>query len=333
MRCLTLAREFSALGAEVKFFCREVEGDLNYFIKKQGYDVLTYEATVPVGKTEARWSLEAQNYDAQVLAGHIDEKVDWIVVDHYGLDEHWERAVRGVCKKLLCIDDLANRMHDCDFLLDQNGECPGGKNYTDKLSRRAVKLIGPQYALLNNQFKVWRDKRRLREGRVDHVLVFMGSGDLYNSTQYALQGLINSGFKGSIDVVLGSSNRHSKLLEHICKHIHRARIHVQVDNMAELMHKADLSLGAAGATTWERACLGLPTLAVTLAQNQVPIAQYAASHGLLFWLGDHGVINADDWAQAIRSVLDGPELCRQMSINGASLVDGNGVARVMKVLI
>jgi UDP-2,4-diacetamido-2,4,6-trideoxy-beta-L-altropyranose hydrolase len=199
------------------------------------------------------------------------------VVDHYGIDVRWERALRGVCQRLMVIDDLADRTHECDLLLDQSlGRM--ATDYARLVPEAATLLTGPSYALLRPEFVSLRAQSLVRraEPKLEHLLVTLGGVDKDNVTTQVLDALDVSTLPETvrITVVMG---QHAPWLETVRSRAARMRqpteVLVGVRDMARLMANSDLAIGAGGTTTWERCTLGLPTLTVVVAENQREVAK------------------------------------------------------------
>jgi len=126
MRCLTLADALREQDAECQFVCREHEGHLMGYIRSRGHDTHALPRTRPSSSFEsdlahASWlGVDWQTDAAQTRQALGNAALDWLIVDHYALDRPWESALRSSCKRIMVIDDLADRQHDCDLLLDQN---------------------------------------------------------------------------------------------------------------------------------------------------------------------------------------------------------------------
>lgn len=323
MRCLTLADALRAQGAQTRFLCRQQPGHLGNLIQAQGH-LLTWLPDTAAGA------------DADALASAaalaLGAPHDWLVVDHYALDATWERVQRGVAKMILVIDDLADRPHDCDLLLDQNLQVAG--RYGTRLSGACQALIGPRYALLRPQFAEARRTLSSRTGQVRRLLLFFGGADAGGETLKALAALKLLGRNGlDTDVVIGQSNPHRDAIAAACRAVPRTVLHVQADNMAELMATADLCLGAGGGASWERCCLGLPTLVVTTADNQVEQSSVLAEAGAQSYLGPAESVDAQRWAHTLACVLELPHLLKHMADQASSLVDGKGAVRVANHLL
>lgn len=275
MRCLTLSRILREQGASVVFACRDLPGGMSDYLRVNGYDV-----ALLTGKENDAVKTAA------ALRNIFPDGADWVVVDHYGLDIAWERQLRPHTRRLMAIDDLADRRHDCDLLLDQNYYANCDARYAGLVPDACVTFLGPKYVLLRDEFAAERQKLRQRDGQIRRILIFFGGSDPGNLTYRILSYL--QGFLGpeiAIDVVVGSINPYKSTIEGLCNRTLNARFHCQVSNMAELMNNADLAIGAGGATTWERCALCLPTLTFVLAENQLKTTQDLAAIGVVRYLG------------------------------------------------
>lgn len=344
MRCVTLAEALAGRGVNVGFLCRNLSGNYTNWLISRGIQVYRLEQPSQtltlddVSDIYERWlavPLSVEIAEVSSCLAGVPE-IDWLVVDHYALDHRWERSMRRYAKRILAIDDLANRLHDCDLLLDQNFSGDQVNRYADLVPSGCPMLMGPSYALLRPEFIEWRNEARVRHGSVSRIFLFMGGSDLTNVTSKVLRALGNSRFADlalSVDVVTGQSNPHNPEIRALCARDGRLRHMEQVSNIAELMAGADLAIGATGASTWERAALGLPTLAVSIAENQREIARYAAQMGVLTWLGDEGAVSVDDWVDSIALALASPALLQSQASAGLALVDMLGVDRVIERML
>jgi UDP-2,4-diacetamido-2,4,6-trideoxy-beta-L-altropyranose hydrolase len=336
-RCATLGSALRKIGAEVRFICRDLPGHYADWLRARGFAVVLLPApqvsmslSSSCSSQYKRWLEVDSMIDAdqcyEVLHG-VD--LDWLVVDHYALDASWERAVCPPSARVLVIDDLANRTHACDLLLNQNFHPSVKVRYAD-LAPSAELMLGPCYALLRPEFAAGRSLIHPRSGVVRKLLVFLGGSDSANVSAVVLRTLAARGSNELIvDVIAGQSNPHIDELRALCASV-GAHLHVQVNNISAYMADADLAIGAAGVATWERAALGLPTLAVSVADNQSEIASQAQELGLLRWLGEAAKVGEADWGAAIDWACANPEALRVQSTAGMQIVDGLGVSRVLE---
>lgn len=341
MRCLTLAEELRQAGAEVGFITRNHEGNLNDLIRNKGFKLYELPAVTQVMSNNstrveyAAWFGTSQENDASETIEILkDNQPDWLIVDHYAIDEVWERLVRFYVKKTMVIDDLADRKHECDLLLNQNYVSGEHQRYDDLILPSCTMLLGPQYALLRKEFTKAREDLKPRDGSVNRVFVFFGGVDPDNMTEKALEALSTKEF-GHIhaDVVIGVANPYRAAISNAVKQRPRTTLYVQVDNIAELMAKADLALCAGGTTTWERFCLGLPSIVVTIADNQVPFTRDLHQDGLLRWLGTSQGVDVHVLHKGLLQVLQDSERNRHEAEKGMQLVDGMGTFHVSEMLL
>ncbi|MCL6444651.1 MAG: UDP-2,4-diacetamido-2,4,6-trideoxy-beta-L-altropyranose hydrolase, partial [Alicyclobacillus sp.] len=258
--------------------------------------------------------------------------VDWLIVDHPSLDERWEGALCGYVDRILVIDDLANRPHDCDLLVDHNLHDNIEHRYDPWLDSRTIQLLGPGYALLRPEFARIRSRMSTRIHRLNRVIVSFGGVDAGNETAKVLRALASWHPPGvQVDVIAGQANPNWHMLQRTTADLSHVTLHRQVDDMAAMMAKADLAIGACGLTALERCCLGLPALvAVTSAAQRAPALALAAT-GSIVHLGDAVKLTYLQYLQAIYNV-DTP-LLRSMSKAAMQLVDGLGCSRVADALM
>lgn len=310
MRCLTLADTLRARGAEVRFISRAHQGGAQALLERRGYACVSLPAPVTAARlaedlAHSAWLGTSLEEDlVQSSAALADWPADWLVVDHYAIDWRWERGMRLRVPRIMVVDDLADRRHDCDLLLDQNFYRDIDTRYAGLVPAHCKCLLGPGYALLRAEFGTAVACSQREEAPVGRILLFMGGMDGGNATEMALRGLHDVASAGvAIDVVLGASAPHLEQVRALCDITPNARLHVQVDNMAELMASADLAIGACGSATWERCFLGLPTIAIVLADNQRKSAQDLADAGYIVNLGDVGAVTPLAVAQAVAALM------------------------------
>lgn len=310
----------------VEFVSRTQPGDLCDLIEEKGFRAHRLSPQMPeivFANQPSVFSIDAR-VDCALTAEALrldGRSVDWLIVDHYGLDATWERCMRPFAKRIFVIDDLADRQHDCDALLDQNLYVETTRRYDGLVPAHCAVFLGPAYALLREEFHAIRPKTRVRDGRVRRILVFFGGGDPTNETAKALEALRLLGRTDiAVDVVVGSANPHREAVRTLCGQMPNTAYHCQVDNMAELMVAADLAVGAGGSTTWERCYLGLPTLTVVTAENQLATTRALAQAGGARYLGWFHEVDAGHLAQAIGDACTRQEMLREMSFRAMRLI-------------
>jgi UDP-2,4-diacetamido-2,4,6-trideoxy-beta-L-altropyranose hydrolase len=234
---------------------------------------------------------------------------DWLIIDHYALDRNWESAMRDCARRIAVIDDLADREHDCDLLLDQNLVVGMSERYEGKVPEQCVSLLGPRFALLQDAYAVLRREVLPRKGPVKRLLVFFGGSDPENLTARTLTAIESLDLTDvAVDVVVGNSNPHRAEVMAMASKIPGAALHTDLPSLAPLMASADLALGAGGVTSWERCCLGLPSLVITFAANQGPVAAELDRRGLIRWLGDSATVDLASISRAVEETCVVPTL-------------------------
>jgi UDP-2,4-diacetamido-2,4,6-trideoxy-beta-L-altropyranose hydrolase len=351
MRCLTLADALRAQGAQCRFICREHPGNLIETIQQRGYTVNSLLAGVLHTQIAINIDSHQVDYSGQALAHaawlgctwQADAtdtaavlaylQPDWLVVDHYALDHRWETALAPHHKKLMVIDDLADRTHQCNLLLDQNlGRQP--QDYAGLVPPVCQVLTGPQYALLRPEFAALRaySLQRRQTSGLKHLLITMGGVDQPNATGQTLQALKNCPLSPDcrITVVMGLTAPWLEDVKALAAQMPwPTDVLVNITDMAQRMADSDLAIGAAGSTAWERCCLGLPTLMVVLADNQMVGAAALELAGAAALLGRVNEIKTQlpvHIAAASQGVLS------NMSNTASQLTDGHGAAKVLSEL-
>lgn len=342
MRCLALADFLRQRGARCRFVCRDLPGNMAAQISGLGYRVDLLSATTSPPRAQlqgeyARWLGVTAAEDAlQTRQALMDGPLNWLVVDHYGLDLSWEREMRGRgSERLLVIDDLANRAHLCDVLLDQNpGRVPA--DYEGLLPLECRTLVGPRYALLRPEFAECRAqslKRRIRSG-ARRLLVTLGGIDKDHRTLDVLRALSACDLPAEcrIVVVMGALAPGIAQVRDVAAGMQvPTEVRVGVTDMAALMAESDVAIGAGGVTALERCCLGIPTLTVVVAENQRRGVEALAAQGAALLL-DCGLAFEVGFKKAFEKFGD-PVFLEKMQDACASMVDGLGVSRVAEEML
>jgi UDP-2,4-diacetamido-2,4,6-trideoxy-beta-L-altropyranose hydrolase len=345
MRCLTLADALKVQGADCHFICRVHSGHMIDLIRQRGHTVTALPAGQPLPATangpvlqlaHAAWlGCDWQTDAEQMIAMLADLQVGWLVVDHYALDQRWEEALEPHYRKLLVIDDLADRAHNCDLLLDQNlGRQP--QDYADLVPTHCQVLTGPQYALLRPEFAALRPyslQRRQEQPALRQLLISMGGFDQPNATGQVLQALKTCALPADcrITVVMGLTAPWLQDVRELAAQIPwPTDVVVNVSDMAQRMADSDLAIGAAGSTSWERCCLGLPTLMVVLADNQQSGAQALKNAKAAYLIGGEGDI-ATHLPLAFKE-LPSSDGQGRMSLAASTVSEGKGVEQVLKIM-
>lgn len=351
MRCLTLAEALAERGADCHFICREHSGNLIEFIRSKGHAVHILPVLLPSGPAlnstpagsagkdlaHGHWLGATQAEDAQACAAILSElHPDWLIVDHYALDARWEQALKPHYRQLMVIDDLADRPHLCDLLLDQTfGRDP--EDYRAWVPTDCKLLCGSQYALLRPEFSALRpySLQRRTQPRLRQLLVTMGGVDKDNATGQVLQALRTCALPADceITVVMGPQAPWLEAIHQQAQDIPwPTRVLAGVSDMARLMADSDLAIGAAGATSWERCCLGLPTIMLVLVENQLQVAQGLGQAGAALVIEPDKDIT-ECLGQQLSALVQTPALLQAMCQAASRIVDGRGIDAAVQHMV
>lgn len=320
MRCLALAEAVMARGARAVFVSRALPAAFAEQARRLGAEVRMLPADPAADASGTR----------ALLSGIGDAA--WLVADSYALDLAWEQAVlAGLPARLAVIDDHASRAHACELLIDHNVSARAAQ-YDGRLPASAMRLIGPHYALLRRAFA--RQAQPPERDRLRRLHVAFGGADPTRETEKVLQALATAPLPGvSVDVVVGPANPRLAAIHTLAATLPGVELHVDVQDMAALLRRADLAVGAAGVSALERCACGVASLLVVAAANQAPIAQVLAERGAAVVLGLAGAVQAGQIASALASIAADPGALQRMAVRAAQQCDGHGARRVATRLL
>ncbi|SDN10547.1 UDP-2,4-diacetamido-2,4,6-trideoxy-beta-L-altropyranose hydrolase [Tenuibacillus multivorans] len=326
MRCLTLAHALKLKGAKVSFISKDLEGHLIDFIRQNGFDVApirylpTFDDKIDAVLTQ------------QILK---NVKVDWLIIDHYEIDERWERQIRPYTEKIMVIEDFSRTKHDCDLLLNYHVYATIHDQYKQLLPNHTRTLLGSDYILLRDEFLQERKDTIVRDGSINRILVSFGGTDPTGETVKTLQALQQLNLQYiSVDVVIGDQASDKGLIQQLCEANPQWRLHIQSDNIAKLMRQADLAVGSGGVSSYERCFLGLPTLTIQTADNQHNLLQSLKTLGVIDYLGKHDNVDQTRIQQKLNGLIQYPSRLKEMSNRCLSLFNSeDGVELVSSTIL
>ena len=327
MRCLALSARMRDEGFDAIFICRELHGDLCRMIHENGFRVHRLREPRRANGS-IRPDVDADMRATRAFLRRLRSTPEWLIVDHYQLDVSWEQGLRPAVKKMMVIDDVPARKHACDILIDQNCYDEMRERYKSLVPSRCRMLLGPDFALLRPEFVAAREHARTRDGKVKRVMVFMGGSDPTKQTLKVLDAfrLLNWG-ELSFDILIGINNPHRSEIESMASVLPGSICHFNASNVSTLMAGADLYVGSPGIATWERCCVGLPSLIMTTHEAQVETAAYLHSRKISLYMGESLMLTAERIAASIRSAISNPEMLSEFSKRSLAMVDGHGVER------
>jgi len=341
-RCITLANELKGIAGNSTFICRGYIGNLVPLIKKNGHEVILVQSKGDMFPENRKYNWNnaeiKDDLDSTLEAIGCTGLVDLFIVDHYGIDERWCGKIRPYCKNMLVVDDLANRNFDCDFLLDQTLNRKK-KDYRNLVPPGCELMLGSEYALLRPEFLQHRQAAKKRRNDISqprNLLISLGGTDPDFLTELAMLALSesDSASKFLVDIVLSSQAPHLDRVVKLSKNMpYKTNLHIDSSEMAYLMTNADMAIGAGGTTSWERCCLGLPTLAIVMTDNQKGVIGALESAGATVNVGHGKDIDSHKLSAFIDRYVNDPRSLHDMSKKSFETCDGLGAKRCVSTLL
>lgn len=326
-RCLSLAKVLGERGVQSSFVCRHLPDSLAARIHSRAHELIRLPAVE--ADMYADHTGTAQEEDAQQTKDALrGRRCDWVIVDHYALDFRWEKALREIASMIMVIDDLADRRHECDLLLDQNYYVDLDSRYEGLLTPEARCLLGPRYALLDPQFAAARVKD---PAQVDRLFVSVGANDPFRICMKAVDSLHRFAPPSlGADIVAGSDTAAVNDARSSANGLPSVTVHEYIDNIASVMARCTMAVGAGGSSTWERCAIGLPSIVIVTAENQRKMAVDLAQTGVIVLLGEGKDVSTDTIYSALAELRSDALRRTRMRRDGMNLVDGEGAYRVTK---
>ena len=341
MRCITLAKALKDEGVHCKFICRILEGHLIGKIKSEGFAVEALPASDQKARDGLsryeRWAgIDWQTDAAETIAQLKKSFCDWLVLDHYSFDSRWQQKVSKSFGKLLVIDDLANRPHAAKLLVDQNLGREADA-YDELVSPDCNRLVGPRYAILRQEFKLAREQAIQSRSKMDlkNILIAFGGVDRFDVTSKVLNSLTPKIVPGNaqITVILGASAFNLKNVYQVAEKVPWVtKVLVNVSNIADYFIEADIAVCSVGGTTWERCCLGLPSILVPTAKHEDDLARHLHRSGAALNIGPYDETDFEVRLTKAFNILKNEKNYSNMCNNAFKITDGSGVDLVVQAI-
>ena len=346
MRCLTLANVIDeVIKSNIFFVCRKLPGNINELVTSKGYGLIELsflETSQEYNETHVEYQCTYEDWlgstslkDAEETHEAIKEiSIDWLIVDSYGIDHLWEEYLKPLVNKIMVIDDLANRHHVCDLLLDQNYSPNYLNRYNKLISDNCKALLGPEYAILGKEFidsKVLQKKHN----EIPKILLFLSGSDETNLLCHHILEILFDAFKDNIaiDVVVGNGQNNRLEIEHMVAEFNNASFYSALPHLGNLMSQADIAIGSGGVTTWERMFMGLPSIVISLSDNQLPACIALSEDEYIYYLGHRDVFDKHEMLQTILMLINKPDERDRISIRCQQLVDGRGAYKIVNAML
>ena len=309
MRCMTIANELDQKFYRCYFICSGLIQPLQALITDKGY------------------KFYIEDNENNILKIIENLKPDYLIIDHYGIDAKFESSAYSLTKHMLVIDDMANRTHFCDLLLDQS-PLRSEADYKQIINPDCKLLLGPDYALIRPGF------RQLRKTKItswEKGLISFGGSDPYNITLLILKALDSQLEVKKIKwtIIAGAANKHWKSLKDFTKYSQMDITLInQTNQVAMVMANHDFAIGAAGSMAWERSCIGLPSLTIPIEDNQ----RVGIEHIKHFSLGQTLEVSEITSSVLLTTLKTLEHRANDYLKRNQALVDGYGVDRLSKLL-
>lgn len=337
-RCLALAYQARLLGADVRFVTRDLGFDTRAMVRAAGYRCELLPAPSELAAPDpavphAHWAGVAADVDAAQTAVTLAPWApDWVVVDHYGFDARWHRTARAALGcRVAVIDDLADRALAADLVVDHNHAPDHGAKYAGRITDRTRLLGGPRFALLGPAFA--EAPRYLPREGVASIGVFMGGIDGANASMRVIEAIGASSFTGPVEIVSTAQNPNLPELQAAVAARPGATLSLDLPDLAGFFARHDLQVGAGGGASWERCCIGAPTLLLVVADNQRAVVPDLADMGVIATTQPLGAMDVPAIAAAIDALIADPTQRAAMATQACALVDGLGARRVALALM
>jgi len=307
MRCLTLADRLKAVDCLVDFISKDFDQQIHDMVLAKGYRLHLIPIETPA---VADFNTAFDVGTTKKILKRCGKKPDWLIIDHYSIGKEWQTGIRPFVRRIMVIDDFFDRHHDCDLYLNQNhtfDENPA----VAYLPPHCFTFIGPEYAILRDEFKM---EKRSRDGRVGKIFVFFGGSDPTNETDKVLEAIkLLRQDDLTFLVVVGAANSNKNEIKAKCSQIESVKFYCQVSNIAAIMNESDLAICAGGSNSWERCLMSLPSIIITVAENQIDIAAAIDALGAGIYLGQNEDIDSSKVAAMLQVLLKSPLKLRHMA--------------------
>ena len=330
IRCIALAEELKNSFKKIIFLTKQDSGILIDIIKKNGFDVIILDSKANFPKKNKNNYYNEINIIKNCL-NYYENDLNYLLIDHYEIDTIYESKLRNTFRQIFVIDDLANRIHDCDLLIDQNLYENPTKRYVNLIPKNSITLLGPKFVILRSEF-LTLESNKSKNFSVKKILISFGGSDPTNECQKILRAICSQKIKKfDITVVAGIHNQNFESLKKEFSKNENIKIFHHMENFSELLLQSDLCFGAGGTTTWERMYLGIPSIVTIISSDQKESVNFLAKLGHVINLGFAQNLSENDYLKCIENI--DSIVLQNMSIKNQELIDGQGCKRIKKQIM
>lgn len=333
-RSLSLAKALRIAGAEVTLVTRSLGISSGLAIEDAGFPYFLLPAPAAPFEADPKvphtaWAGVDVATDVAQTTSCVRGGADWVIVDHYAFGRSWHRYVRAELGcRVAVIDDMADRDFDCDLLIDHNYARDHRAKYAGRLPETTTILGGPAYALLDSAFA--NAPRYVFSPTVRSIGIFMGGIDAANVSCTVLEAIDAARFGGPVEVVSTSANPNLPTLRMAVERRPGTTLTLDAPHLAGFFARHDLQIGAGGGASWERCCIGVPTLLLVVAENQQAVVPDLAREEVVASVGS---LAAAAIGQALAALIDDADRRAKLAHRARALVDGKGAARAAGSLL
>jgi UDP-2,4-diacetamido-2,4,6-trideoxy-beta-L-altropyranose hydrolase len=341
-RCLAIADELRIYKWNIIFISRNLPGNYFSIITERSHKLIKLESPVIYPKGDNSHDNYSANLGVSLVQDanetinaikNLTYKPDLLIIDHYSIYGYWEKLVKYCVKTILVIDDLAQKPHFCDFLLNQDKTDDLESSYMNLVEPQTRLLLGPKYSLLNSVYSKYRRRYKKKIKKEKIILIFFGSVDISNETEKTIKGILNiKKYDFIINTVIGNLNKNAEEIQKTFKNEFSVRFHKNLSNLADIMIQSDLFVGSGGSTINECLSLGLPALVTITAENQEPFINSLHQNTIVTCAGKPENINISNIQNKIEYLFDNQSILNYQSKKGMNLIDGKGVDRLCDIL-
>jgi UDP-2,4-diacetamido-2,4,6-trideoxy-beta-L-altropyranose hydrolase len=333
MRCFNLINNLKILSnnIEAEFICRYHNNNIINLIKPY-YNVHILPITNNVTLDNKTWLGSTLQSDIQYTQSILKQNTyDILLIDHYSIDYHWEYSMKFLVSKIIVIDDLFNRKHYCDILIDQN--IYNHNPYVDLVPNHCKVLLGTDYLILNPIFLNYNNNNKSLSSNKIIIHISFGGSDIHNLTNKILNTVINN--KDRIhrysdimfDVIIGKANCNYNDIKERYSNYNNIRIYYSVNNMVDLLYNSSFCIGSTGTSIYERIYMNKPSISITIADNQINIADTLHNKRLTNYIGHYDTFTDSMLIDYINIMINN---YKDSYFN--NIIDGKGCHRILDML-
>lgn len=302
-RCLRLAEHLRSHFETITFIAHNPSDFYHATAQEHGFQLQAIPTQDDLG------FLESGNYD-------------YIIKDHYTLDQKWEEQARAKTSKFIVMDDRADQHHTCDIYINQNPVEITPAHLPDD----CLILDGLRYAILPDALLGYKNNPKGKD-----ILISLGGSDPTNELQKCLTAFHDMD-DFHLHFITGKENPNAAEIEKICANTPHYTYHHFIDNIHELAAQAYACITAGGTLLRELVYMQTPCFLITNHDVQIPIAEYFSAQNAVFYAGHYTTITTADIKSSFTAFISDKNRFETYRKNMKDLIDGNGLSRITNAI-